>query len=208
MASVSGNMTWNGPEIEGLTVAASRAGVTAAAVELQKQIMLNLGRPGAPTSETGLKHLTGAFRNLGFALAAKTIGGKNFSVIRGALFPFKGPRRILRGKDVVRAEGDAKRLMKEPSAEDNIFVDPAGGMPRKRSGQLRLSIQVAEEKDSVLVGSNSVYGAIHEFGGMAGRGRKVHIPARPYIKPSLNQAGPAMFEAFMANAKRVMGGGT
>ena len=35
-------------------------------------------------------------------------------------------------------------------------------------------------KDHVEVGSSLVYTLIHQFGGKAGRGRKVTIPARPY----------------------------
>ncbi|OPY07247.1 MAG: Phage virion morphogenesis family protein [Syntrophaceae bacterium PtaB.Bin095] len=33
----------------------------------------------------------------------------------------------------------------------------------------------------VAVGTNKVYGAIHQLGGPAGRGRKIRIPARPYL---------------------------
>lgn len=36
-------------------------------------------------------------------------------------------------------------------------------------------------RDFVTVGTNLVYGAIHQYGGKAGRGRKVTIPARPYL---------------------------
>lgn len=35
--------------------------------------------------------------------------------------------------------------------------------------------------DSVSIGSSMLYAMIHQEGGMAGRGRKVRIPARPYI---------------------------
>ena len=31
------------------------------------------------------------------------------------------------------------------------------------------------------VGTNEPYAAIHQFGGKAGRGRKVDIPARPFL---------------------------
>ncbi|MDR2561898.1 MAG: phage virion morphogenesis protein [Holophagales bacterium] len=36
-------------------------------------------------------------------------------------------------------------------------------------------------KDHVEVGSSLAYALIHQFGGKAGKGRKVTIPARPYI---------------------------
>ena len=34
---------------------------------------------------------------------------------------------------------------------------------------------------TVKLGSNVEYARIHQKGGMAGRGRKVKIPARPYL---------------------------
>lgn len=34
----------------------------------------------------------------------------------------------------------------------------------------------------VTVGSKVPYAGIHQFGGMAGRGKKVHIPARPMVR--------------------------
>lgn len=46
---------------------------------------------------------------------------------------------------------------------------------------LLTSIQNYTQGDTVKVGSNLVYAAIHQFGGKAGRGRKVTIPARPYL---------------------------
>ncbi len=49
------------------------------------------------------------------------------------------------------------------------------------SHQLRMSITYKESPDKVVVGTNKVYAAIHQFGGKAGRGRKVNIPARPVL---------------------------
>jgi phage virion morphogenesis protein len=50
------------------------------------------------------------------------------------------------------------------------------------SGHLRGSIrsQLLGSR-AVAVGTNRVYAAIHQLGGQAGRGRKVTIPARPYL---------------------------
>jgi len=36
-------------------------------------------------------------------------------------------------------------------------------------------------RDSAIVGTNVEYARIHQFGGPAGRGKKVNIPARPYL---------------------------
>jgi len=48
-------------------------------------------------------------------------------------------------------------------------------------GHLRDSITHRVSGDEVVVGTNMIYGAIHQFGGKAGRGKKVTIPARPYL---------------------------
>ena len=56
-----------------------------------------------------------------------------------------------------------------------------GGQTLVDSGQLQASLGVAVLPEAVEVGSNKVYAAIHQFGGKAGRGRAVEIPARPYL---------------------------
>jgi phage virion morphogenesis protein len=48
-------------------------------------------------------------------------------------------------------------------------------------GGLATSINKSVTKDAVTVGTNKAYGAIHQFGGQAGRGRRVTIPARPFL---------------------------
>lgn len=48
-------------------------------------------------------------------------------------------------------------------------------------GHLRDSITYEAGTDQVAVGTNMIYGAIHQFGGQAGRGRAVTIPARPFL---------------------------
>lgn len=49
------------------------------------------------------------------------------------------------------------------------------------SGDLHNLLTHAPGPDGVSVGSNKVYAAIHQFGGKAGRNRKVTIPARPFL---------------------------
>jgi phage virion morphogenesis protein len=47
---------------------------------------------------------------------------------------------------------------------------------------LRGSIHYQATSNSVTIGSGNIpYAAIHQFGGLAGRGRKVRIPARPWL---------------------------
>lgn len=47
--------------------------------------------------------------------------------------------------------------------------------------QLMGTLYYQADSDSVTVGSPMLYAAIHQFGGQAGRGRRVTIPARPYL---------------------------
>jgi len=48
-------------------------------------------------------------------------------------------------------------------------------------GTLIASIAAEVRPKGVAVGSNQKYASIHQFGGKAGRGGKVTIPARPYL---------------------------
>ena len=50
------------------------------------------------------------------------------------------------------------------------------------SGQLASSISTQYDDESAIIGSNLDYAAIHQLGGDAGRGKKVKIPARPYLQ--------------------------
>ena len=56
---------------------------------------------------------------------------------------------------------------------------------QRTAGGLRDSVQGSHDATSATVGAGSGkskdYAAIHQFGGMAGRNRKVKIPARPYL---------------------------
>ena len=48
-------------------------------------------------------------------------------------------------------------------------------------GQLATSITMQYDSESAVIGSNLEYAAIHQLGGQAGKGKKVTIPARPYL---------------------------
>src|SRR3990172_8086196 len=72
-----------------------------------------------------------------------------------------------------------------------IGLSPATLRKRRGKGERRILVDTARLKNSinvraggpshVTVGTNVIYAAIHHFGGMAGRGRKVKIAARPYM---------------------------
>lgn len=55
------------------------------------------------------------------------------------------------------------------------------GSPLVDTENLMSSITSDYDKDIAIVGTNEAYAAIHQFGGKAGRGRKVDIPARPFL---------------------------
>lgn len=59
------------------------------------------------------------------------------------------------------------------------------GILQRSSGGLRDSVQGDHDQDSAMVGAGSGkskdYAAIHQWSGMAGRGRKVFIKARRYL---------------------------
>lgn len=49
------------------------------------------------------------------------------------------------------------------------------------STRLRDSIHPESDRDSATIAASSEYAAIHNFGGQTGRGRKVKMPARPFM---------------------------
>lgn len=55
------------------------------------------------------------------------------------------------------------------------------GTPLVDTENLMNSITSYYDNDNAEVGTNEPYAAIHQFGGKAGRGRKVDIPARPFL---------------------------
>ncbi|HHK5991384.1 TPA: phage virion morphogenesis protein [Neisseria subflava] len=55
------------------------------------------------------------------------------------------------------------------------------GKPLSDSGRLKDSFSTLSDNDTALVGTNIIYAAIHNFGGQAGRNRKVTIPQREFL---------------------------
>lgn len=72
----------------------------------------------------------------------------------------------------------------------------SGGQTLQDFGTLKGSITHVVHGDGVEVGSNLVYAAIHQFGGQAGRGRKVTIPARPFL--GIDDSDAAAIERIVA----------
>lgn len=55
------------------------------------------------------------------------------------------------------------------------------GKTLQKSGQLAASITSRAGNSYAQIGSNKKYAAIHHLGGQAGRGKKLTLPARPYL---------------------------
>lgn len=79
-------------------------------------------------------------------------------------------------EDNFAAEGRPKWTpLKNPPARRQ------GGKILQDRGQLAASVTTDSGDDYAQIGSNRVYAAIHQFGGEAGRGHKVTLPARPFL---------------------------
>ena len=65
--------------------------------------------------------------------------------------------------------------------EKSSRAERQNGQTLLDTGLLRKSITYKHDGVSVNIGTNKKYARIHQFGGKAGRGKKVTIPARPYI---------------------------
>lgn len=61
------------------------------------------------------------------------------------------------------------------------LIQKRGNKILTQSGLLRTSLTYKLGNQSVTIGTNKEYAPIHQFGGKAGRGKKVIIPARPFL---------------------------
>ena len=61
------------------------------------------------------------------------------------------------------------------------LIQKRGNKILTQSGLLRTSLTYKLGNQSVTIGTNKEYAPIHQFVGNAGRGKKVIIPARPFL---------------------------
>ena len=61
------------------------------------------------------------------------------------------------------------------------LIQKRGNKILTQSGLLRTSLTYKLGNQSVTIGTNKEYAPIHQFGGKAGRGKRVIIPARPFL---------------------------
>jgi phage gpG-like protein len=100
------------------------------------------------------------------------------------------------GRKAYRKNG----LMRKPAARKL-----AGKRILAVTGRLVSSIHPKATNDYAQVGTNVKYAAIHNFGGKAGRGRKVTIPARPFLviqAQDLTEAAAILKRHILAGANR------
>lgn len=73
---------------------------------------------------------------------------------------------------------DLAEITKEKRKKKNKWP----GQILQVSGQLASSVNTQYDDESVVIGSNLPYAAIHQLGGKAGKNKKVEIPSRPYLQ--------------------------
>lgn len=93
------------------------------------------------------------------------------------------------------------RIKRETSPDGSRFQSLAAATVQRKAAKGKIRKILQEEGNlvgtiaaqvqgaGVAIGSNLPYSAIHQYGGRAGRGRKVTIPARPYL--GVNEADEA-----------------
>lgn len=77
---------------------------------------------------------------------------------------------------ILRRHFTKKGRLKEP-----VSRKLRGGKVLIDTGHLMSHIKSKAYPDRAEIGTNVIYAAIHQFGGKAGRGKKVTIPARPFL---------------------------
>lgn len=85
---------------------------------------------------------------------------------------------------------DLAEITKEKRKKKNKWP----GQILQVQGQLAASVNTQYDDDSVIIGSNKDYAAIHQLGGKAGKNKKVKIPARPYLQLTDEDCDEILYE--------------
>lgn len=80
-----------------------------------------------------------------------------------------------------RLSGQKSKVKKDGSLNAAGLRAYANKKPLIESGDLFREFHTAVSKGTLTVSNTMKYAAIHQFGGKAGRGLKVTIPARPFL---------------------------
>ncbi|MBI5634867.1 MAG: phage virion morphogenesis protein [Nitrospirae bacterium] len=109
--------------------------------------------------------------------------------------------QIVRSSIIKNFEAEGRPQKWQPLSMATLYLRIGGASSKKKRGgtkvgairklashkvlqdtaRLKNSINSNAFSDRVEIGTNVIYGAIHQFGGAAGRGKKVTIPARPFL---------------------------
>ncbi|MGA1856925.1 phage virion morphogenesis protein [Azospirillum sp. 11R-A] len=136
------------------------------------RIQAALGRLTAATGD-----LTAAFDDIGAALVTSTL--RRFETETD---PTGRPWRPLSIETIIGRIGSRAKTftlkgdLRKPAAR---YV--AALKILQHRGHLKGGIHHRATQDGVEVGSDRIYARIHQFGGKAGRGKKVTIPPRPFL---------------------------
>lgn len=121
--------------------------------------------------------LTPAFDDIGAGLVTSTLN--RFETERD---PTGRPWRPLSINTIIRRLGGrSKTFTKKGDLRKPAARYIAALKILQHRGHLKGGIHHRATRDGVEVGSDRVYARIQQFGGMAGRGRKVTIPPRPFL---------------------------
>ncbi|GHK49904.1 phage morphogeneis protein [Escherichia coli] len=63
----------------------------------------------------------------------------------------------------------------------SLAAEERDGQTLQDTGRLMGSVSTDHDDRQAVVGTNVVYGAIHQFGGKTGRNESVELPARPFL---------------------------
>jgi phage gpG-like protein len=104
--------------------------------------------------------------------------------------------RVIRKRKEIVSAVDSYIKNAEHISKRNYLSGPRPEKLGVVTGHLRSSVRGTVQDSNIIRGILSAgplpYAAIHELGGMAGRGRKVRIKARPYLKPALETVLPLL----------------
>ncbi len=110
---------------------------------------------GAPWAPLSPATLISGYQKRAKANRAFKLTGRGARSGRGNIEMTAGFARYVANKKILQEQGRRGGLL------DGIVYQPGDGFVR--------------------IGTNKVYGRIHQLGGEAGRGRSIRIPARPYV---------------------------
>lgn len=123
-----------------------------------------------------MKDMTPAYKNIG-----EHMKGSILETFQEGGRPEKWPE-LSQATIISRMGGSSGKIFTKRGTFRASAAKKFGAIkPLVKTGRLLRSIKWKAGKDYVVIGTNVIYAAIQQFGGMAGRGRTVEIPARPFI---------------------------